>query len=272
MRVLLGFVIAVTALWAYVLLNRTPTWFPMLRSALLVSGLVIALVVAIAPELRGRVAAVIALAAIALGLAAPAAYTLSTVAQPHTGALPTAGPASAGGPGGPGGFARGGNRGAPTGGFAGGPPGGRAFRGGTANAGTATLPAGGPGGGAGGLLNGSNPEAAITALFEQSTGYRWTAAAIGANNAAGYQLASGKAIMAIGGFNGTDPSPTLAQFEQYVSEGKIHYFIGGGSGGGPGGGAGSSTSSAITQWVEQNFTAQTVGGTTIYDLSSTPGA
>ena len=110
------------------------------------------------------------------------------------------------------------------------------------------------------------PSAEITTLFEQSTGYRWTAAAIGANNAAGYQLASGRAIMAIGGFNGTDPTPTLDQFRQYVSEGKIHYFIGGG-GGGPGGGGGASTSSAITQWVEDNFTAQTVGGVTLYDLS-----
>jgi hypothetical protein len=33
-------------------------------------------------------------------------------------------------------------------------------------------------------------------------------------------------------------------------------------------GTGSSSSSAITQWIESNFTAQTVGGTTIYDLSS----
>ena len=107
-------------------------------------------------------------------------------------------------------------------------------------------------------------------MFEKSTGFRWTAAAIGANNAAGYQLASGTAVMAIGGFNGTDPTPTLAQFEQYVRAGDIHYFIagGGGFGGGAGGGTGSSASSAITQWVESNFTAQTVGGTTIYDLSS----
>ena len=59
----------------------------------------------------------------------------------------------------------------------------------------------------------------------RARGFRWTAAAIGANNAAGYQLASGQAIMAIGGFNGTDPTPTLAQFEQYVRTGEIHYFI-----------------------------------------------
>ena len=60
-----------------------------------------------------------------------------------------------------------------------------------------------------------------------------------ANSAAGYQLATGEPVMAIGGFNGTDPAPTLAQFEQYVSEGKIHYYIAGGGGfGGFGGRAG----------------------------------
>ena len=44
--------------------------------------------------------------------------------------------------------------------------------------------------------------------------------------------------MAIGGFNGSDPSPTLAQFQQYVADGDIHWFIasGGGMGGGFGGG------------------------------------
>ena len=290
-RVLLGFVIAVTALWAYVLLHRTPTWFPILRSALLVCGLGIGLVVAISPSIRGRLGVVLVIAAATLGLAAPAAYTLSTVAQPHGGALPTAGPANAAG--GPGGFgARTGNRGlrgaGGPGGVLGAPANNGGFNPGIANPGIGapgfggpafggTQPGGGTGTaggrlGAGGLLNGSVPSAQITARFEQSTGFRWTAAAIGANNAAGYQLASGQAIMAIGGFNGTDPTPTLAQFEQYVRAGEIHYFIAGGGGpggGGPGGGgAGSSTSSAITQWVEQHFTAQTVGGTTIYDLSS----
>ena len=34
--------------------------------------------------------------------------------------------------------------------------------------------------------------------------------------------------MAIGGFNGSDPSPTLAQFQEYVADGEIHWFIGGG--------------------------------------------
>ena len=75
--------------------------------------------------------------------------------------------------------------------------------------------------------------------------------------------------MAIGGFNGTDPSPTLAQFEAYVRAGKIHYFLasGGGGFGGPGRG-GSSSANAIASWVESSFTAQTVGGVTVYDLTA----
>jgi len=263
-RVLLGFVLAVTTLWAYVLLNRTPTWFPMLRSSILVFGLGMSVVIAVAPTLRGRFGALTAIVAITLGLAAPAAYTLSTVAKPHGGSIPTAGPAVSTG-GRPGGFgAPNANRGFPGGLPGGGPPPG-GFAGGFGGG------AGGFGGGAprgvGGLLNGSTPSAAVTTLFEASTGFRWTAAAIGANNAAGYQLASGHAVMAIGGFNGTDPTPTLAQFQQYVKAGAVHYFIASGGGGGPGG-TSASTSSAISAWVQQNFTARTVGGTTIYDLSA----
>ena len=109
-RVLLGFVVAVTALWAYVLLQRSPTWLPALRTVVLVGGLAVAAVVAIAPGLRGRAGAALAAGAVVFGLAAPAAYTLSTVAHPHTGAIPTAGPATnGGGPGGRGFGARNGN-------------------------------------------------------------------------------------------------------------------------------------------------------------------
>jgi hypothetical protein len=77
--------------------------------------------------------------------------------------------------------------------------------------------------------------------------------------------------MAIGGFNGTDPAPTLAQFEKYVAEGKIHYYISGGGGFGGGFGGGSSGTSPATQiesWVTTHFTAETVDGVTIYDLTA----
>ena len=71
--------------------------------------------------------------------------------------------------------------------------------------------------------------------------------------------------MAIGGFNGSDPSPTLEQFQQYVADGEIHYFAaGGGMGGGMGG---SGTGSQISTWVQENFTEVTIDGSTFYDLT-----
>ncbi len=125
------------------------------------------------------------------------------------------------------------------------------------------------GGGAGGLLNGANVSSAAKQLLEKDAGkYTWVAASVGSQNAASYQLATGDPVMAIGGFNGTDPSPTLAQFKKYVAEGKIHYFIaGGGFGGGGGGGGNSGTGSRISSWVESNFKKVTVGSATFYDLT-----
>ena len=66
--------------------------------------------------------------------------------------------------------------------------------------------------------------------------------------------------MAIGGFNGTDPAPTLAEFQRMVTADKIHWFIASGGAGGSG------NASAITAWVQQHFTARTVGGVTVHDL------
>jgi 4-amino-4-deoxy-L-arabinose transferase-like glycosyltransferase len=100
-------------------------------------------------------------------------------------------------------------------------------------------------------------------LEKDAAQYTWVAASIGSQNAAGYQLATGDPVMAIGGFNGTDPSPTLEQFQQYVANGEIHYFIAGGGMGG----SGSGTSAEISEWVAANYTATTVDGVTMYDLS-----
>jgi len=111
----------------------------------------------------------------------------------------------------------------------------------------------------------------VRALQDGAGHYRWVLATVGANSAAGYQLAAEEPTMAIGGFNGTDPAPTLAQFEAYVAKGEIHYFVAGGGGAGPGGfGANSSSGDAsqITSWVEAHFNTKTVGGTTLYDLTS----
>jgi hypothetical protein len=47
----------------------------------------------------------------------------------------------------------------------------------------------------------------------------------------------------------------------------VHYFIGGGGLGGGQNAAG--TASAITSWVAANYKSTTIGGTTVYDLSTT---
>jgi hypothetical protein len=117
-----------------------------------------------------------------------------------------------------------------------------------------------------GLLEGSSPSAAVTAtLTRDASDYTWVAAAVGSNSAAGYQLATQDPVMAVGGFNGSDPSPTLAQFKAYVAAGEIHWFIGGGGFGRSMGGSGAS--SAIASWVEDTFASTTVDGVTLYDLT-----
>jgi hypothetical protein len=95
--------------------------------------------------------------------------------------------------------------------------------------------------------------------------YKWIAATEGSQEAAPIELGSGgDPVMAIGGFNGSDPAPTLAQFESLVAKHEIHYYVGRGSES-FGGGAGSNS---IASWVAARFKAQTVGGTTVYNLTA----
>ncbi|MFI2202093.1 ArnT family glycosyltransferase [Streptomyces sp. NPDC020192] len=287
--------VVAAAAWGYVLLNRTASYLPWLKWLVLIGGLAAALGLVFA----GRISRQLALGAAAVGLVAalagPTAYTLSTVNSAHTGSIPTAGPAGAsmmgfGGGRGPGGGKGGGMRG----GFGGGMPGrqnGQGQQNGNGFPGGGGMPgqngntqgrqngngfpggsrmgeAGGRGGGAGGLLNGANVSSAAKKLLEtDASKYTWVAASIGSQNAASYQLATGDPVMAIGGFNGTDPSPTPAQFKTYVEDGKIHYFIAGGGMGGGMGGSSSGTASQISSWVQSTFKKVTVGSATFYDLT-----
>ncbi|WFR68464.1 hypothetical protein P9139_10055 [Curtobacterium flaccumfaciens] len=232
---------------------------------------------------------VVVVGAVVTGLLGPAAFSIDTVTTAHTGSLPSAGPSVAGagfgGGAGGGGFAGRGGAGGANGtggqggvgapGAAGGPgaPGGNGGTGapggtgGTGPGGGGTGGRGGFGGGAGNLLGGSTEvsSALRTALLEDADDYTWVAAAIGSNSAATYQLATDAAVMPVGGFNGSDPSPTLAEFKRYVADGRIHYFIAGSIGQSNGG---SDAASKISEWVESNFAATTIGGVTVYDLTS----
>lgn len=121
---------------------------------------------------------------------------------------------------------------------------------------------GGPGGP--GRPGGRVDDAALAQLV---TGLdnRWAAATVGSMMAGDLELKTGASIMAIGGFTGGDDAPTLQQFQQYVADGQVRYFIAGERFGPPGrerDGAGTQ----ITEWVQQHFAAVDVGGTTVYDL------
>jgi 4-amino-4-deoxy-L-arabinose transferase-like glycosyltransferase len=296
--------VAAAAVWSYVLLERTPSWQPWLRVAVLLAGLAAAAALlagrwlsSVAATARGRLvlAAVPVPLALLAGLAGPAAYSVDTAATSHAGALPSAGPSVAafGGPGrfrgagAPGqagtgqagglGRAGGGSPGRATGGLggsAGSQPTGRpatgTFPGGTRGRPGGTAGFGGAGGGFGGLGGSTQVSSALTTLLKDgASGYRWTAATVSSDSAAPLQLASGQPVMSIGGFNGTDAAPTLAQFERYVADHQIHYFIGANS---HSFGGGSGDAAQITAWVQAHFTAKTVGGETVYDLTSPTSA
>jgi 4-amino-4-deoxy-L-arabinose transferase-like glycosyltransferase len=270
-RTVLAVTLAVTAVWSYVLLDRSADWHPWLRDVVLVVGLLTAAALLLAGALQRRLAAVLLTAAVLVGLAGPAAYAVQTAATPHSGSIPSAGPTVTSSPGGPGGGRPGGaftgGSGRPTGGGFGG---GR-FGGGGGFAGGRTAGTTGGQGGLGGLLDASTPSTAlVTALTTDSAHYTWVAAIVGSNNAAGIQLATDQPVMAIGGFNGTDPAPSLAQFEAYVRAGKIHYFIGTGTTGlgGTSSGSSSTVAEAIASWVAAHYTSTTIGGQTVYDLST----
>jgi 4-amino-4-deoxy-L-arabinose transferase-like glycosyltransferase len=263
-RIVLAGTLLGSAIWASVLLERTSSWHPALRIAVLAAAVLAAALLVLQPMLGRRrpVIAILLVAGAIAMLGAPTAFALSTASTPHTGSTPTAGPAVAGS-----GFG---------GGFGGTRPSGGAF-GGTPPTGTqgGTPPTGGgtPATGSrtlGGGQGSTTTSAAVVALLKADT-HRWAAATAGSQSAAPLELASGTSVIAIGGFSGSDPAPTLAQFEALVARRQIHYYIaGGGNGGGPGGGGpggGSGSSSEIASWVSSHFTATTVGGTTVYDLT-----
>ncbi len=281
--------VLVTTVWSVVLLSRSADFLPWLRWVVLVAGLL----AAVGLVVIGRVGAgrglgqglgwgpgfrrgVVALAVLA-ALAGPAAYSVQTAATAHSGSIPTAGPTVSGqtsgfGGGATGGRAIGGQAGPQAGAQDGAPVGmpGDGQRPGVATgdpAGTADGGVSAAGAGAAGGSTATSSE--VVALLEQDAeSYTWVAATIGSHTSAPYQLATGDPVMAVGGFNGGDDSPTLAQFQALVAAGQVHYFLGGEQAGRGGQGGDTGSAAEITAWVTATFTAQTVDGVTVYDLSS----
>nr|WP_089251315.1 glycosyltransferase family 39 protein [Rhodococcus kyotonensis] len=270
-------------IWSWVLLNRNADWLPALRWVLLV-GTVVSAVLWLAAGRFRRLAAVALIVGALAGLGGGASYAIATAATAHGGSIPTAGPTGAVEDSGMGGGGMGG------GGMGGSMPDGQPPSGGEMPSGEAPSgevssdqggsQSGGPGVSEAGVSQpsgqgGSQSNDELNELLE-SADTTWSAAVNGSQSAATYELATDTAVMAIGGWS-SDPAPTLDQFISYVADHQVKYYISGGQGGGMGGqgggmgGSSDSTSSEIAEWVAANFTATTVNGTTVYDLSSYTG-
>jgi hypothetical protein len=202
---------------------------------------------------KAATAGVLVIALLAGGLGTTA-WTLATAAQPHSGPVPTSGPNTSAMGGGMGGAGMG--------------------TGDDGNAGGAEADTRDAGRRASGGPGVGTASAELIALLK-SSGTKWSAIVSGATSAADLELATDTSVIALGGWNGGDPYPTLAQFQDMVDRGEIGYFISGGGmgggaiGGGMGGGGmggGRGANSEVATWVAENFQAQTVGSSTVYKL------
>ena len=215
-----------TAWWAAELLDRSPQYVPYLPTVVRVLGVAGAVLLVTVLLGAGRVprrafvtvAVVGGLCAAVAGLSGPTAYALYTVQHPADATNQTGGPAAQ----------QGGSRG---------------------------------GGGLSALLNSPAARRALAALdrsFEEENhggtgtgttvasglspgmtsflldhvhGADWIVAVSGSTTAAPIILATGEPVMAMGGFTGEEPAPTLAHFEQLAAEGRIQYVLVSGFGG-----------------------------------------
>jgi 4-amino-4-deoxy-L-arabinose transferase-like glycosyltransferase len=110
--------------------------------------------------------------------------------------------------------------------------------------------------------NADNPQ--LDAMLKD-TNTEWSAAILRSSSAAGLELSTDTAVMAIGGFSGSDPVPTLSQFQDDVAQHKVAYYIVvNNRGHGPGSGG----HADIAKWVATTFRATNVGDATVYNLSS----
>ncbi|NJP89086.1 glycosyl transferase family 39 [Nonomuraea sp. FMUSA5-5] len=244
--------VAMTGGWSFVVLRRTPDWLPWLAWVVLGATLVAVAALVLArmrAQVRVRVAAVALAAVVVAGLAGPAAYAVTPLQSQTNGTNPTAGPSSGRmGFGGPGGM-----RGRmPTGGaeF----PGGQSQQGqaGNAERRAGFMGRGGPGGGV--------SDALAEYLVANQGGATWLVAVSSAQQASGLILSTGRPVIAMGGFTGSDPAMTVARLQALVSSGRLRYVLSG-SGGGPGRG-----DTEVTTWVRQNCSAVD-GQDGLYDCS-----
>ncbi|MCK2217226.1 glycosyltransferase family 39 protein [Actinomadura sp. ATCC 31491] len=240
---LLPIAVAATGAWAFAVLRRTPDWTPWLAWVVLGATLAAVAVLVLArvrAQVTARVAAFALAATVVATLAGPAAYAVTPLASQGNGTNPTAGPSSGGM-----GFGR-------PGGLPGGRPPGPQQTGQTGQDGRDGGWVRGQGGGGRAFTRGGPGGVSDTMakyLISNQGRATWLVAVNSAQQAGGLILATGKPVIAMGGFTGSDPAMTVDRLGQLVSSDRLRYVLTG-DGGGPGRG-----NSEVTTWVQENCTA-----------------
>ncbi|WP_344401915.1 ArnT family glycosyltransferase [Streptomyces longisporus] len=233
--------VAVSAVWAVVLLQRVSGSGTLYTVAEIVVGLagaaaVLGLLVGRFMQ-RQKPAGFAAAVAIVALLAGPAAYSASAATTASSnGTNPTAGPN--------------------TGGGMGGGPGGAPSRSGSKRSGNPPSGSGSPAGqsmgqppsGMGGGMGGQVGSAMITYLKKHQDGASWLVAVATDQTASSIILESGQPVISMGGWSGSDNAMTLARLKSLVTSGELHYIVVSSNGG-------QSTNSEIATWVKKHGTA-----------------
>ena len=142
-----------------------------------------------------------------------------------------------------------------------------------------TMPQGGAApsgmGAPGGIGNTAN-SALVTYLQANRGSATYLFAVFGAQAAAPYITSTGESVLPIGGFDGSDPVPTLEKFTALISDGALRFVQvdGDSKKGGPSSGAAGSeaVSTQIQTWVKANcslVTDSSVASSQLYDCAQT---
>ncbi|MFI6787952.1 ArnT family glycosyltransferase [Nonomuraea sp. NPDC050383] len=237
--------VAVTAAWAYVVIERVPSWNGWLAWPVATAGVAAIVLLLLSAGRRRLLPAALGVAILAV-LSAPAAWAISVPGSTSVmgGANPTAGPPTmpfglgGGGGRGPGGFQLPEGMRLPPGvklpeGFPGGNGG---------------MPPGFPGGGA--ELT-SDQRKILDYAVENSGSARIKLAAEGGSMAASpFILNSDATVIGMGGFSGMDDAPTVQQLKDWTSSGHLRFVLGSGAGGF--GAMMGGTSTHRSRWIKEN--------------------
>jgi 4-amino-4-deoxy-L-arabinose transferase-like glycosyltransferase len=108
--------------------------------------------------------------------------------------------------------------------------------------------------GMGGGMNSTVDAKLLEYLSENNTGEKYFLITTDASTAESYIISTGKAVVAMGGFSGSDPALTVEKLEQIVKNKEVKYFLipsGSGVGGGGGFGGGSTE---VLNWIRAHST------------------